>query len=70
MNDLFDYTYPQARGGSYHGDYAAGVKSGNGTFKYTNGDVYSGAWAAGVKSGKRVKYTIVCHCNIMSELQS
>ena len=38
-------------GGSYHGYFAKGQRSGEGIFHYANSDRYSGAWKYGKKHG-------------------
>ena len=36
---------------SYHGDFLDGLKSGEGSYLYSNGDRYSGSWVKGLKEG-------------------
>ncbi len=44
----------QASGGKYDGDYENDLKSGNGTYVYSNGDKYVGQWKEGKKHGRGV----------------
>ena len=40
-----------AKGSTYHGEYAGGLRHGWGTCRFHNGDFYEGQWHKGLRDG-------------------
>ena len=44
----------KSTGGKYTGNYENDLKSGDGTYKYSNGDSFEGQWSEGLRHGHGV----------------
>ncbi len=52
-----------AKGSTYHGEYAGGLRNGWGVCRFYNGDYYEGQWAKGLRDGSGMQQVGTCEAS-------